>query len=207
MTSNTTIITQELSCCPQTGNPEDYDLALGESYEQLVARYLTQQGLTASRMNQVFIPSYKHHDHRHAWSRPRCPLKLTQNNRVLPGCSAMNYELLRPFQIDLRLKVSKVRQLHLEIKGLTPGAFRGTWVHIGKCPKYDLKQLPVHKVVLVNQLSKEFWVCPPPTTWVKRPSIRGEGYDYAVPRSKLSSLDAWVCFFKVFYLGDHSALL
>jgi hypothetical protein len=171
--------------------PSSYarDLRLGQVYEQALADALTARGLPAYRPHQVFIPAsslqmdrqdgkcriiYDHFlgTYRSMWADP---------------------SLLRPYQRDVMVKVSKVRRLSLEVKALTPSAFQAPLVHFGRVEKWDLKLFPVTAIVLINQQSLEAYTIPSaPEEWHRIRPIHGNGHDYAVPRASLTPLEAWI---------------
>ena len=171
----------------QTGDPNDYDLALGQSYEAYVAQILTLNGLPAYQPQQRFILASDLSYHR---DQKSCRLTLNPRTGRLES-RHFDPSLLRPYQRDLMIKVGKVRRLSVEVKALTPAAYRGSQIWVGCCPKWDLKRFRVDALILVNQETKEIWVAPESSEWLRVKDCNGE-MAYAVPRGKLSPPDAWI---------------
>lgn len=194
-----TILTDGAASMQPRKNRYSYDLETGERWEETLTSYLKANGLNASRLCQRFYPAYKLRDYRLA---RKCRLASGRTDRG----QGWDGGLLRPYQIDLRLKLTKTQQKHIEVKCLTGTAFRADWVHIGKVEKYRDKQLPVNWVCLINEDTGEAWVCPPARMWQAKPALRGDGQDIAVPRAKLSPIDAWIVLYRLFYLEDPTTL-
>lgn len=189
------ILTHPAGLCPALRGPNapplSYGaaLALGQSYEDLLVYNLTQLGLESYRPSQVFICPYQRQLDRRAG---KCHLKPYGGQLVSIGHRP---DLLRPYQRDVLVKVSKVRRLSLEVKALTPLAFQQSLVHFGCTAKWDSKMYRVDAIVLINQQTLEAWVVPAdPEAWNRVRAIRGNGYDYAIPRSLLTPLAAWVSY-------------
>lgn len=129
-------------------------------------------------VQQMFKPNFKPH------------LKY----RVLDGDPAMAWELLRPHQRDVLVKLDKVRRLSVEVKALTPRAFDFAQIQIGCCPKYDLKRFKVEAIVLINQETGEAWVASGDLSeMLKQRTKNGDDdFSYAVERSRLTPLDIWI---------------
>ncbi len=171
----------------QTVDPNAYDLDLGQSYEAYVARTLTLNGLPAYQPQQRFIPASDLRYHR---EQKRCRLTLDP----LTGCFKSRHfdpSLLRPYQRDLLVKIGRVKRLSVEVKALTPAAYRESHIWVGCCPKWDLKRFRVDALILVNQETKEIWVAPESSEWLKVKDCNGKMV-YAVPKGRLSPLEAWI---------------
>lgn len=128
----------------------------------------------------------------------------------------MDGKLLQLYQRDVHIKVSKTKRLWVEVKALTPAAFRSPMVHIRKCQKWDEKETcesirkrfesdikgwkpqsaKVDVLILINQETGEAFAVDPHEGRTRVPSLTGSGYDYAIPRHLLSPLEAWIAFIK-----------
>ncbi|MBD2097741.1 hypothetical protein H6F90_21955 [Trichocoleus sp. FACHB-591] len=171
----------------QTTDPNAYDLALGQDYEAYAARILTSKGLPTYQPQQHFILSTDHKQYR---ERGKCPIV---DDPLSGGLRSRHFDprLLRPYQRDLLVKVGKTRRLSVEVKALTPAAFRKHQIWVGCCPKWDLKQFRVAALLLIDQETKEIWVAPEASEWL-RVKDQEDVMAYAVPRHLLSPVDAWI---------------
>lgn len=160
------------------------DLALGERYESLVAAQITALGLPCDRLKQRFLDV--------AYNGPVNRRRRAKG--LAPKPHPRKAALLRPYQVDLRVKLSATRMVLLEVKALSGQAFQREWIHIGDCLKYDLKMLPVSAVVLINRATREAWaIAYAPDEWNRKRSIWDDSrMDYVVNRSQLTPLEAWV---------------
>jgi len=169
-----------------TTNPEVYDLALGQAWESLLAATLCAQGFRAYRPKQQFMESAR------AIRLSRWKLRGRHDLVEKWATKWTDRSLLRPLQLDVVARLGR-RRFNLEVKALTAVAFDYPYIHIGCCPKWDLKRIRVDGLVLINQATGEAWIVPVDTAlWDKRRAIVGSGYDYAVPRQRLTPLEAWV---------------
>lgn len=75
--------------------------------------------------------------------------------------SLKRLRLLKPYELDVRLKLNKTQQRNIELKSLTPRAFEMDIIHIGLIGKYDDKIPSIHYVMLMfEDCSWLSYVCP-----------------------------------------------
>lgn len=185
----------------RTKDPGEYNLQLGQAWEDILADNLTSNGLPTYRPQQQFIEAYYHQICR---ERGKCQLKFKgwgETFEVLTGSPYFKPELLRPHQRDLLVKIGKVKRLSVEVKALCPAAFRQSMVQVGCCPKYDLKQFRIDALILINQETAEAFVAPEPETWLRQKGRDGGQLCYAVPWHLLTPLEAWVDYIKDRYIN------
>jgi hypothetical protein len=173
----------------QTTDPDSYDLALGQRWERELAKALEAQGFRCYQPKQKFIfPEYERKASRMALRFPERAASFRKRHH----CKSF----LRPWQLDLVCHLGKQRW-NIEVKALTPKAFQQHQIHIGLVEKYDLKEVPVDLLALINQETCEvFYVPYAPETWSRHSAIRGQGMDYVIHRHTLTPLQAWVDFVK-----------
>lgn len=154
-------------------------LDIGQTYEKALAALLTASGLSARQTQQRFISSTRLRRYR----RTRKDEHLTAQR-----------SLFRTHQVDIIYRVpGTLKNRIVELKALTPAAFRADKVHIGLQGKYDQKEIRVHEVMLINQETGEVWVCPPKRLWHLEPAIYDfHQSDYAVSRSDLTPFNTWI---------------
>lgn len=199
----------------------EYNLSLGETWEQHLANYLTASGLPAYRANQRFVKS-KHLNQRKFWldsieegfyDDASCPLKVNSHSyahsvrqmlkpnfkphpkyEVLAGHPLTDSSLLRPHQRDVMVKISPTKRLSVEVKALTPKAFDRAYIQVGDCGKYDKKAFRIDALVLINQATGEAFVSTGDTAEMHRQrSASNDGtYSYAIEKASLKPLDAWI---------------
>jgi hypothetical protein len=204
----------------------DYDLEAGHIGEETIARALTAHGLPAYRPQQRFADRDKLHKesrlHKRKGRAPQCFLKIKSDKEallrfqrdkeiaVIPGDPHMDKELLRPHQLDVRVKVSKVKRLSVEVKVLTGSAFFFYDIHVGCCPKWDEKAARgtrVDALILINQETGEAFVAPPQDEWKMKPSKTNKGeLDYTISHPRLTPLEIWMDFVKDSYSLDGISL-
>jgi hypothetical protein len=112
--------------------------------------------------------------------------------------------LLRTFQRDLAIKISKTRRQLVEVKVLCPEAFNAWRIHIGCVEKWDSKHAyvndrgvsvklpPVTLLILVNQGNGNAYAVEPYKGWGWSNSFYGDGQDTTVPRERLQPLDTYL---------------
>lgn len=162
----------------------DYDLALGERWEQTVADQITALGLPASRLEQTFYDV--------GFNGP--VNRRRREKGLAPKPHPCLAALLRPYQVDLRVKLGPVRMVLIEVKALTSVAFDFPQIHIGRTEKLDRKVLRVAAIALINRSTRETWVVPNDDTLLhrKRSLVDPKVIDYTVFRKDLTPLEAWV---------------
>lgn len=126
----------------RTSDPEDYNLALGQAWEEILAAALRTKGLKAYRPKQQFMS-------------PQRGVKVSKlrlrGKHELADQRAKEWHdkaKLRPFQLELIVKLG--RRLNVEVKALQPNAFKQHDVHFGLCDKYDRKWVKLDAIVLFN---------------------------------------------------------
>jgi hypothetical protein len=185
-----------------SSNSSGYALEYGELWEQAVAVYLSDHGIPAYRLCQRFLP----HDILTEFRPNRqLPYRHCMYRVNMEGDLKMPKEdpsLYKPYQRDLAIKLSKTRRMLVEVKALTPAAFRATHIHVGDIGKWDSKREyvnnrgdrvalpPVGLLILANQQTGALWAVNPHDGWIQVPSFyRADQKDYAVPRSLLLPLE------------------
>lgn len=219
--SNSILSTTSLDVNLKTQVEGEYNLDLGERWEQHSADYLTASGLPAYRACQRFVSAKDLQTKRKQYKRDiqdgdyefvSCELRYTGKRhsepqmlrlgfmphstyRVLAGDpSPIDYSLLRQHQRDILVKIDKVRRLSIEVKALTPSAFNRAYIQVGCCDKYDKKRFRIDALVLINQLNGEAFAFTGDTTEMlrQRDADGSDGYSYAIEKAKLKPIDAWI---------------
>lgn len=183
-----TILTHTEGLQPRlTTDPTAYDLELGEYWEQLLADYLTAQGIRAYRPRQVFVPSHRLQSLR----------GFSEATRAKKMPLAEDRSLLRPYQRDLLIDIGGHRRLSVEVKARSEAAFRYSDILVGCCPKWDLKRFKVDAVVLINQATGDAWVATGDRSeWLR---VMNRDLCYSVPKRILSPIETWVDYLKDSY--------
>ncbi len=158
-----------------------YDLKLGQVWERILVDNLTALGFRSSQPKQQLNQN---------GLKASLMANRGKTERAAELRSKVDRTMLRPFQLDVVATLGKTRY-NIEVKALTPAAFRQPVIHVGLTEKYDLKRVRVDVLVLINQTTGVAWVCPPKEEWQRIKAIEGQGIDYAVPRSSLAPLQAW----------------
>lgn len=219
--SNSIISTTSLDVNLKTQVEGEYNLDLGEQWEQHFADYLTANGLPAYRACQRFVSAKDLQTKRKQYKQDlkdgdyefvSCELRYTgklhseqkmlrlgfmphPTYKVLAGDPRpFDYSLLRPHQRDVLVKIDKVKRLSIEVKALTPKAFDRSYIQVGCCEKYDKKAFRIDALVLINQLTGEAFAFTGDTTEMLRQKDAdgAGGYSYAIEKARLSPIDAWI---------------
>lgn len=175
----------------KTSSSDSYSTMLkrGQLGEETIAAALTASGLPSYRPDQRFICVYELQD-----IRQQGFCKLTTDYRKQKVSKGFKPELLKRHQRDVMVKIGKVKRLSVEVKVLTPAAFKAPMTHIGCTTKWDEKRFNVDILILVNVGTGEAFAVSPyeGRTRVEKLNPYDDGYDYAIPKHLLSPLEAWI---------------
>jgi hypothetical protein len=171
-------------------------LKKGQLGEETIAAAITANGLPTYRPTQRFICVYELQG-----IRKQGFCRLTTDYRKQKVSKGFKPEQLRRHQRDVLVKIGKVKRLSVEVKALTPDAFQRSMIHIGCISKWDEKRFTVDILILVNVGTGEAFAASPyeGRTRVETLNPYSDGQDYAIHRSKLSPLEAWIDFVKASY--------
>jgi hypothetical protein len=133
--------------------------------------------------------------HPKAWAIPNRP-------KPYPKGNPKPEDMLRGYQVDLRIKLSHTRQILAEVKALDSSSFDSpSGILIGCVEKYDTKHLPVHLVIAVNTGTEQAYaIAYKPSEWLRWHNQATGETSYRVPKHLMTPLDTWVAAFKDGYL-------